>query len=738
MLAVAVVTIGLSAFFYRMAFRHLARSQLRILFALRAAAILVIILLLFRPLLSFQKDVAHRKAVIFLVDSSASMGTKDDASGNSRFDLARERLPGWWGKLEKNFDLFLFDFSDQATALAKPGDLMQRQATGQATSLSGALTAGAQQVPRKEVEAVILVTDGIHNATGDPVQTAQTLGLCVHTIGVGNSLRDSPSFKDVRIAGFELPGQLPVNNQALIKASVESVGLNGRVVKVVLEEDGKQVAESELELTTREGGQPVTFQFLPTVKGRHTYTVRVPVLGDEKITENNQRSAFSQIVDSRIRVLYLEGALRGEFGALVQRFLSNDPNIEFCALVQTRPGVFVQRSNIAGTKLESIPKDQATLDKFDVFILGDLDSSFLREHMALLVKRVREGGGLVMLGGYHSLGPGSYQGTPLDGVLPLVLGDKDIGQVNDAFLPCLTPEGRKHPIFANIEKFFPSLTGEAQDSGLPPLDGCTKVLRAKAGASVLAVFKGEAGSAADAMPVMAVQPAGKGRTAIFTGDTTRNWQQGPRVLNQESPFLRFWGQTVRWLANRTESVKTEAGILPETDKPYYEPDSPIKVSATIRDKEGEGVREAQVRALIKGPDNLDASVPLYRDDGPAGHFSGTYLPKQSGTFEITIRAKIGETTMNSEKLAVEVGRANLEFDRLDLNENLLSRLASAVAGGRYEHISNADRLIEQVQQKEMKRRVFMEQPLYWPPLFWLVLVGALAGEWVLRKKYQLR
>ena len=44
------------------------------------------------------------------------------------------------------------------------------------------------------------------------------------------------------------------------------------------------------------------------------------------------------------------------------------------------------------------------------------------------------------------------------------------------------------------------------------------------------------------MPGAGGQPAGKGRTAVFTSDTTRNWQQVPRALDQESPFLRFWGQ----------------------------------------------------------------------------------------------------------------------------------------------------------------------------------------------------
>ena len=135
---------------------------------------------------------------------------------------------------------------------------------------------------------------------------------------------------------------------------------------------------------------------------------------------------------------------------------------------------------------------------------------------------------------------------------------------------------------------------------------------------VLAVYPGEGGK----MPVLAVQPVGKGRTAVFTGDTTRNWQQVPAALDQESPFLRFWGQMIRWLANRTEDVKAEGGIMARTDKAYYEPDSPITVMAAVRDKEGEGTDQAEVVAQVKGPQGTADYGDLVADRRLGGQLRG--------------------------------------------------------------------------------------------------------------------
>ena len=59
----------------------------------------------------------------------------------------------------------------------------------------------------------------------------------------------------------------------------------------------------------------------------------------------------------------------------------------------------------------------------DAFILGDLDSAALGEaNMKALQEAVAAGKGFIMLGGYHSFGPGGYRGTPLEEGLPIVIG----------------------------------------------------------------------------------------------------------------------------------------------------------------------------------------------------------------------------------------------------------------------------------------------------------------------------
>jgi hypothetical protein len=289
---------------------------------------------------------------------------------------------------------------------------------------------------------------------------------------------------------------------------------------------------------------------------------------------------------------------------------------------------------------------------------------------------------------------------------------------------------------ANITQFFPTEQREAEIVGLPPLLGGVRVLGPKPSATVLAVHP-DARAGESSMPVLAVQPFGEGRVAVFTADTTRNWHQTMRTLDRETPFLRFWGQTVRWLAGRSEAVDTEAGVVSTTDKAYYEPGSPVTIRAVVRGREGEAAGETQVTATILGPDGQTLETSLVPVIGPAGNYQVAYEPELSGRYEIVVSAAVGETTLKAEMLQIDVGRANLEFDRLDLDEKTLVAIAGDT-GGTYAHVTTADRLIDRLRRRHDKRQVEYEFPLSWPPLLWVVFMLALTTEWILRRRFQLR
>jgi len=782
---------GITAFFYWRTFSTLTHRRFTVLLLLRCLTIAAVVLLLFRPVLQYTKEQIQRKSIVFAVDSSASMsisdgagiaaGTENQEGGGVvtmqiRIDQVKEKITKWSEKLEQDFLLHVVDFSDRATNHPDMNEYVALKAGGTSTSLSWGLAGvnsimdGDKKVATKEIEAVFLFSDGQHNTVRDPVADAEKLGLPIYAIGVGTSLKSNSTFKDVLVTDIQVPERITVNNKARITAGIEAVGLEGRLVRVFLEEDTsfasepvrgpkkeegtiepgpvapvtrRVIGDQELTLDAFEGPQDVVFEFKPEKVGRTLYIARVEPLSDEAIRENNERQTAALVIEPGMRVFYIEGTLRPEYGAITERFLSKDPDLQFYAMVQTKPNIFQKRTNIEDFDLKGLPTDQATIDMFDVFILGDIDSTYLNpELQQMIVNRVENGAGLLMLGGYHSLGPGGYAGTPIGKILPVQLGDRDDGQYSEPFLPKLTPDGANSHIFANIADFFPTGIGASKRAGLPPLDGSTRVQMPSPGATVLAtcptVMVPSPGGGEVEMPVVAIQPVGNGRTVVFSSDTTRKWQQGPRALNQDSPFTQFWGQMIRYLAGREGAVVREASCSAAVDKAYYEPQESVTVMATVKNADGEGAEKATVTGTVIRPDGQTDEFKLEPIQGAVGKYTGTYEPKMIGQQEVKVDAKVdGETLHAPEKMIIDVGRPNMEFDRLDLNEDLMTKLAN-VSGGRYAHITTADFLIDQLNRDVMKRKVIEQVPLAPPFMFWAAFVILLTIEWTLRRRYHLR
>ncbi|MCR4416055.1 MAG: hypothetical protein NUV77_26875, partial [Thermoguttaceae bacterium] len=70
MFAVLAGAIALAGVFYRRAYGSLGRGQWQLLLGLRIVAIVIVVLLLFRPVFSYQLTYQEKPAVVFLIDTS--------------------------------------------------------------------------------------------------------------------------------------------------------------------------------------------------------------------------------------------------------------------------------------------------------------------------------------------------------------------------------------------------------------------------------------------------------------------------------------------------------------------------------------------------------------------------------------------------------------------------------------------------------------------------------------------
>jgi len=723
-------------FFYLRVYRYLGRLPMAALVALRVLAVLLLVFMIFKPHLSHDTQIADRGNLFVLVDATRSMSVSDYPDTPHRMAQATRQVEEYLKRLQSAFNVKLYTFATHAQE-ALAGEWPDPK--GEATNLVRAVKDVLASDVRKDAK-IILMSDGLHNSGGNVVDEIAAAGPPpIYIVGVGTDLTAQSGYQDISIENVSAPEEATVNNVARLTAQIRSIGLADRSIEVQLLDGKTPVASAPLRLVAAPQAQPVMLTVTPTAVGRHAYTVYIRPDPAERRSENNEREVHILVTNPKIRVLYIEGGVRPEYKPL-KSVLETDPNVELVSLVRVRGNEFLQSGSMAGVTLSGFPQTLDDMRKFDVFLIGDVDRSyFSAAQMENLKLAIGEGRGLVMIGGYNSLGPGGYGGTAMEEILPVMLGPRTIGQETTPLVPKLTPEGANHPIFHGTGDFFP-YQGNKPKEKLPPLKGCNILGRAKPGTSVLAVHPDRSNENGP-LVVLAVGPYGKGRAAAFAADTTYQWYLPYRALGIESPYTRFWGQMTRWLASKDiKDMSSEPGVELLVRKPFYNPGEKVLVRAKVRADEGRATNFADVRGTLLGPGTFrrDFGLPLVA--GSVGVYEATVEPPDPGQYRVVVEARKDNKRLGAEEVQFAVGRANQEFERLGIDRALLRNIAQATGGEYYEPAAFGD-LVERLRNLVIKENIHREFgidniPGGFAALF-IGFLGIVAGEWVLRKYYQL-
>ncbi|MCX7704211.1 MAG: hypothetical protein N2234_08990, partial [Planctomycetota bacterium] len=218
-------------------------------------------------------------------------------------------------------------------------------------------------------------------------------------------------------------------------------------------------------------------------------------------------------------------------------------------------------------------------------------------------------------------------------------------------------------------------------------------------------------------------------TVMFVGvDSTWRWRFGVGDLY----FYRFWQQAIRFLATRALLGKTKQFSL-STDKVRYYAGQTVTLSAFVRDKDYEPLKEPYQMATVLGPDDTRIPLKMALDERNPGNYTATFIPKKLGFY----KAWLGGTEIDpQEALAHQTFKVEvppLEKSKPAINEAFLKEIASKT-GGFYSHLSGIKEVPKRIESiEETISTEVSEQPL-WDKWYVLVLFASLITvEWVARR-----
>ncbi len=770
---------GLIWWGYRWGAATLSRRQRALLTGLRITAAAIFLFLLVQPILLLTVNEPVRERLLVLLDATQSMEIKDQRATNE--DLNRAALaagllsptasltgnpPGgidtWrnasraallqslaandklnlWPRLQEKADLEFYRFGREAkkigvmgageevtTAVAESffGGLKY---TDDATAIGDALRQVLDEVRGQPVAGVLVITDGANNAGTPPAEIARMAkldGLPLFLYGTG-----IVGPKDIVVKEIVGPRGAFVKERAEFAVKVRAPGYTGREVKIQLKVNGQPVDEQEVKLDG-DGETEYRLGYEPQEKAEVNVEAVITPVGGESSNENNTASTRARVLDSQVKVLYVEQEPRWDFRYLLST-LQRDRRL----LVKSV--LFDGGADLADEEgspfLKEFPRDRAELVGNEILVLGDVNPEMLgEENMKLIAEWVGElGGGLIFLAGPKN-NPFRYAGTPLEPLLPVKL-DPNLTEEQmrersrEPITLKLTSMGEYSPLLRMADN---NLENRQIWNSFPGVRWTARVVGARPTAQVFLVdTHPDHATDGEPMPVIAQQTYGQGAVMYFGFDETYRW----RSKLGEKFYSRIWNQIIQNFS-LDRQLGASARTQLKTDRPEYMTGDKVVISGKLFSQSFAPLKEATVPGTL---------IFLGAQEGAKEEFSDVRLlevPDQPGSYQLDFLAtQAGDyrfSTLIDPRAMVKftVSPPKLEQAETAMDASLLQAMADA-SGGKFLREEDLNKLPTLISSRSATVPTFKKHELFYSPWWMVALVVIACTEWLLRRLWQLR
>ena len=279
-----------------------------LLFFFRALVVSFLFFLLLNPLSSVRNTFEERPIIILAQD--ASISTSLDSSDYENFIKLEN-------KLSLDFDVITYSYSNELN------EYFTSEKTGVSTNISQLLDEIDLKYSERNLVGVILSSDGLYNQGNNPLFHKISKSVPFYTIALG----DTSVLRDVKITEIQYNEISFLDNTAPIKVNISTEKCKGENINVKLFNEGKLIESRKLKINSNTEFVKTEFTIKNSSLGIHKYNAVVSSVKNEKSIENNNRSFYVEVLDSRYKILMLYDAIHPDISA-IKSVLDKNKNYE--------------------------------------------------------------------------------------------------------------------------------------------------------------------------------------------------------------------------------------------------------------------------------------------------------------------------------------------------------------------------------------------------------------------------
>lgn len=284
--------------------QHYGKLLTAILFTLRSAAVSILVLLIFNPYLKNNVKNIEPSTVIIAQDNSKSLIlTKDSAYYKTQYPLSLDTLIN---RIEDNFIVDKFLFGNEAR------EFTSIDYQDYYTDINQILSDIKKYYYKKNVGAVILLSDGICNKSFNPEQNIESFPFPIYTVTLG----DTTNYPDFYIKDVQYNKSTPSNTTFPLRVVANANNCRNKTMNIKVLVDNEPLEEIEIPVSSNRFSQILDFNIDSEEEGVKQIDIQISTIDGEIINSNNNKRIFIEVIDKQYKVLFYTKSPHPDLGSL--------------------------------------------------------------------------------------------------------------------------------------------------------------------------------------------------------------------------------------------------------------------------------------------------------------------------------------------------------------------------------------------------------------------------------------
>lgn len=284
--------------------QHYGKALTTTLFILRAVVVGLLVLLFFNPYIKKKTNKIEPATIIIAQDNSNSLVlTKDSTFYKEQFPLILDTLIN---ELEDNFIVDKYLFGNEVNEFTK------LDYKDYYTDFHEVLENIKKNYYKKNVGAVVLLSDGICNKSHLPEQNIESYPFPIYTVTLG----DTTSYPDFYIKDVFYNKTSPANSIMPLRIVANANNCRNKQMKIKVLLNNEVIEETDVPVNSNRFSKTFDFNINSDDEGVKQIDIQICAIENELIKNNNSKRFFIEVVDKQYKALFYAKSPHPDLGSI--------------------------------------------------------------------------------------------------------------------------------------------------------------------------------------------------------------------------------------------------------------------------------------------------------------------------------------------------------------------------------------------------------------------------------------